>query len=93
MTDPYSGPTSPEEVIRVARALIEMGCYEISLGDTTGEGDPARWEALWRALERDGVEMERVAVSLLLGRYRCKADRALLVAVPLYFSYMSQRLT
>ena len=33
---PYDGPTDPDQVIRVALRLLEMGCYEISLGDTIG---------------------------------------------------------
>jgi hydroxymethylglutaryl-CoA lyase len=63
MTDPYSGPTSPQEVISVAQALLDMGCYEISLGDTTGEGDPGRWGGLWSVMKREGVDMEKFAVS------------------------------
>jgi len=33
---PYDGPVEPDQVIRVALRLLEMGCYEISLGDTIG---------------------------------------------------------
>ena len=33
---PYDGPIDPGQVIRVAVRLLEMGCYEISLGDTIG---------------------------------------------------------
>ena len=33
---PYDGPIEPDQVIRVALRLLEMGCYEISLGDTIG---------------------------------------------------------
>jgi len=39
---PYAGITEPEEVLRVAEALLDMGCYEVSLGDTTGVGTPTR---------------------------------------------------
>lgn len=35
---PYQGDVAPAEVARVAKALLEMGCYEISLGDTIGVG-------------------------------------------------------
>jgi hydroxymethylglutaryl-CoA lyase len=38
---PYQGDVEPSEVARVAKALLEMGCYEISLGDTIGVGTPA----------------------------------------------------
>ncbi|MCH8538056.1 MAG: hydroxymethylglutaryl-CoA lyase [Alkalimonas sp.] len=35
---PYQGDVPPAEVARVAKALLDMGCYEISLGDTIGVG-------------------------------------------------------
>ena len=37
---PYEGPIAPEKVAEVARLLHEMGCYEVSLGDTIGRGTP-----------------------------------------------------
>lgn len=37
---PYDGPTAPEQVIKVALRLLNMGCYEISLGDTIGAATP-----------------------------------------------------
>lgn len=37
---PFSGDVSVSQVVRVAAALYEMGCYEISLGDTIGVGTP-----------------------------------------------------
>ena len=37
---PYDGPTAPERVAEAASVLLEMGCYEVSLGDTTGRGTP-----------------------------------------------------
>jgi hydroxymethylglutaryl-CoA lyase len=33
---PYEGPIAPEQVLRVARALLELGCEELSIGDTIG---------------------------------------------------------
>ncbi|PQJ43304.1 hydroxymethylglutaryl-CoA lyase [Vibrio campbellii] len=39
---PYDGPTKPEQVARVANLLMELGCYEVSLGDTIGTGTPIR---------------------------------------------------
>ncbi len=62
MTDPYSGPTSPGEVVNVAQKLLEYGCYEISLGDTTGEGNPEAWRVLWNAMTYNKLPMERIAV-------------------------------
>jgi hydroxymethylglutaryl-CoA lyase len=37
---PYEGPVAPQAAARVARALHEMGCHEVSLGDTIGTGTP-----------------------------------------------------
>lgn len=43
---PYEGDIKPERVARVARQLYDMGCYEISLGDTIGVGTPATMKRL-----------------------------------------------
>ena len=69
MTDPYTGAVTPEEVIKVVRSLDEMGCYEISLGDTTGEGDPERWQTLWKALQKEGFDMDKFAAHVSLTVY------------------------
>ena len=37
---PYEDTVDPKKVAQIAKQLIEMGCYEISLGDTTGKGSP-----------------------------------------------------
>ena len=37
---PYDGAVDPASVVRVAKALTNMGCYEISLADTIGSGTP-----------------------------------------------------
>ncbi|MEZ5924588.1 MAG: hydroxymethylglutaryl-CoA lyase [Hyphomicrobiaceae bacterium] len=37
---PYDGPTPPGEVARVTRLLLDLGCTEVSLGDTIGAGTP-----------------------------------------------------
>jgi hydroxymethylglutaryl-CoA lyase len=43
---PYEGAVSPDSVIHVTEALLEMGCYEVSLGDTIGVGTPVQIEIL-----------------------------------------------
>jgi isopropylmalate/homocitrate/citramalate synthase len=58
---PYEGPVAPEAVAGVARRLLEMGCYEISLGDTIGTGTPARVQALVERVA-ETVPVERLAV-------------------------------
>lgn len=47
---PYDGPTHPSSVALVARALIEAGCYEISLGDTIGAATPETTNAMLHAV-------------------------------------------
>ncbi len=37
---PYDGPTAPAAVAQLAAVLLEMGCYQVSLGDTIGAGAP-----------------------------------------------------
>lgn len=39
---PYDGVTNPKQVAKIATSLINMGCYEVSLGDTIGTGTPNR---------------------------------------------------
>lgn len=47
---PYDGPTPPDSVARMVADLFEIGCYEVSLGDTTGTGIPERVEGMLRAV-------------------------------------------
>ncbi|KOO15472.1 hydroxymethylglutaryl-CoA lyase [Vibrio xuii] len=39
---PYDGPTDPKHVTNLTRQMLDIGCYEISLGDTIGTGTPLR---------------------------------------------------
>ncbi len=57
---PYEGDIAPARVAAVARALHDMGCYEISLGDTIGTGTPGRTRAMIEACARE-VPIERLA--------------------------------
>jgi isopropylmalate/homocitrate/citramalate synthase len=57
---PYEGEIAPQRVAPVAKALYEMGCYEISLGDTIGVGTPGRTKALIKACAAE-VPIERLA--------------------------------
>ena len=47
---PYDGPVSPANVVRVVEALAAMGCAEVSLGDTIGQGTPERIAAMLDAI-------------------------------------------
>ncbi|WNW12173.1 hydroxymethylglutaryl-CoA lyase [Pseudomonas sp. DTU_2021_1001937_2_SI_NGA_ILE_001] len=57
---PYEGDIAPTAVARVAKALTEMGCYEISLGDTIGVGTPNATRRLIETVARD-LPRERLA--------------------------------
>jgi hydroxymethylglutaryl-CoA lyase len=47
---PYDGEVRPAQVVPVADLLWQLGCYEISLGDTTGVGTPLKARQLLRAV-------------------------------------------
>jgi hydroxymethylglutaryl-CoA lyase len=58
---PYQGEVALSEVVRLARTLFEMGCYEISLGDTIGIGTPAKAREMLRACAAE-IPVARLAV-------------------------------
>ncbi|MCR6496588.1 hydroxymethylglutaryl-CoA lyase [Thermomonas sp. S9] len=58
---PYQGEVPLADVVRVARALYQMGCYEISLGDTIGVGTPGKARAMLRAVAGE-VPMGALAI-------------------------------
>ena len=60
---PYQGEVAPTAVAEVAWALFEMGCYEVSLGDTIGSGTPEKTKAMIEAVAR------RVPIKKLAGHY------------------------
>ncbi len=47
---PYDGEVNPKSVVDVAKVLWDLGCYEISLGDTIGVGTPKKARELLRAV-------------------------------------------
>ncbi|WP_278959786.1 hydroxymethylglutaryl-CoA lyase [Aquipseudomonas alcaligenes] len=50
---PYEGEVAPEQVAAVARELLAMGCYEVSLGDTIGTGTASKTRTLFEVVGRD----------------------------------------
>ncbi|MHA1528319.1 MAG: hydroxymethylglutaryl-CoA lyase [Alphaproteobacteria bacterium] len=78
---PYDGPIAPAEVARVAALLFDLGCYEVSLGDTIGHGTPETVAAMLDAVlavapasklaghyhDTNGRALESVAVSMEKG--------------------------
>ncbi len=55
-------PFSPQEVARRSKQLLDAGCFEVSLGDTTGIGKPEQIEPLIAALTAQGVPLSQVAM-------------------------------
>ena len=68
---PYEGDVAPARVAEVARALRDMGCYEISLGDTIGVGTPGKTRAMLDACARE------VPIDQLAGHYHDTYGQAL----------------
>ncbi|GAA6007826.1 hypothetical protein JCM11491_003979 [Sporobolomyces phaffii] len=58
---PFDGKVDAERPARVAKTLLEMGVFEVSLGDTIGVGVPQGWEALVNACEKLGVGADKLA--------------------------------
>jgi len=58
---PYEGDIAPEKVAEVAKKLYEMGCYEISLGDTIGVGTPNKIQTMLKAVIKE-VPVEKLAL-------------------------------
>jgi isopropylmalate/homocitrate/citramalate synthase len=58
---PYDGATEPSKVAEVTRALLDMGCYEVSLGDTVGTGTPATIKRLLEELTKT-IPVDQLAI-------------------------------
>ena len=68
---PYEGEVAPAKVAEVAAALADMGCYEVSLGDTIGVGTPGKTRAMIEAVAA------RVPLGRLAGHYHDTYGQAL----------------
>jgi hydroxymethylglutaryl-CoA lyase len=60
--DPWEGAVAPDEVAEQGLRLLELGCFELSLGDTIGVGTAADVETLLEAFVRRDVNVEMLAV-------------------------------
>jgi hydroxymethylglutaryl-CoA lyase len=58
---PYEGEIAPEKVAALAKTLLEMGCAEISLGDTIGAGTPFKTKRLMETVKQQ-VPVQYLAV-------------------------------
>ncbi len=68
---PYDGPTEPGDVARVVAALRDMGCYEVSLGDTIGKATPETVSAMLDAV------LQELPAEKLAGHFHNTGGRAL----------------
>jgi hydroxymethylglutaryl-CoA lyase len=60
--DPWEGAVDPAQVAAVGRRLVEMGCHQLSLGDTIGTGTPGHVDAVLDACAAAGTGVDRIAV-------------------------------
>jgi hydroxymethylglutaryl-CoA lyase len=67
---PYDGPVAPASVARVVAALRDMGCYEVSLGDTIGRATPDGIDAMLTAV------LQEMPAGQLAGHYHDTSGRA-----------------
>ena len=68
---PYEGEVKPEAVAAVSERLYDMGCYEISLGDTIGTGTPARAQRMIETVAK------KIPVGNLAGHFHDTYGQAL----------------
>ncbi len=67
---PFDGRIAPTAVAGVVAALRDLGCYEVSLGDTVGQGDPERIDAML------GAVLDELPPSRLAGHYHDTGGQA-----------------
>lgn len=60
--DPWEGAVATDQVAAVSRRLVDMGCGQVSLGDTIGTGTPGHVEALLDACVAAGTPVAQLAV-------------------------------
>jgi hydroxymethylglutaryl-CoA lyase len=68
---PYEGEVKPEAVATVSQRLYDMGCYEISLGDTIGTGTPAKAQRMIETVAK------KIPVGKLAGHFHDTYGQAL----------------
>lgn len=60
--DPWEGAVPIHQVVRVCKTLLDMGCDELSLGDTIGVATPGHVQALLAELNEEGVQTSSIGV-------------------------------
>ena len=62
---PFEGKTDPKRVRDVTKELLDMGCYEVSLGDTVGRGRPHEVAEMLEEVKKT-IPVDQLAVSFFL---------------------------
>ena len=70
---PYQGAISPQAVADVSHQLLDLGCYEISLGDTIGIGTPELAEAMFDEVFKSG----KITPDIVASHFHNTYDRAI----------------
>ncbi|KAG8902360.1 hypothetical protein FRB99_004550 [Tulasnella sp. 403] len=91
ITCPYEGSIAPERVRDVAKALDQLGCYEISLGDTVGTGTPVTVERPYSPGATGNVATEDIVHALQGVGYTTGVDLGKLSAVGEWISTQLNR--
>ena len=60
--DQWEGDVDPAQVVTVGRRLLDLGCHQLSLGDTIGVATAGHVRAVLRAFADAGIGMDRIAV-------------------------------
>lgn len=60
--DPWEGDVAPEQVVSVARRLMDLGCDELSIGDTIGVATAGQVEAVIDGLVDAGISLDTIAI-------------------------------
>ncbi|MFC6157849.1 hydroxymethylglutaryl-CoA lyase [Kribbella jiaozuonensis] len=60
--DPWEGDVPIDQVVKVGARLVDLGCHELSLGDTIGVATPGQVTALITAFDQAGVGVDKLAV-------------------------------
>ncbi|CAF3229446.1 unnamed protein product, partial [Rotaria sp. Silwood2] len=59
---PYEGKVKPSQVVPLVEKLLNMGCYEVSLGDTIGVGTPNSIHELLKEIQTSGIPSNKLAM-------------------------------
>lgn len=60
---PYEGDIDPKRALSIARRLVDMGCYQVSLGDTIGVGTPRQTQRIVKMMLAE-IPREKIALHM-----------------------------